>query len=146
MNKSLQVHYMNKYPGGICEANDAGLRAYDADGKLRVCLQKGGDGGLHDVSEEMGLPDRHDLSPIPKDSRVYKVIGGKIARSEEADEREKSSKQYHRDGRVPSCEELQAEGWKFSKAQEFMSAGEEQAAEGEEESAAPAKKSRSKKK
>jgi len=145
--KSLQVHYMNKYPGGYCEANDQGLRAYDADGKLRVCLQKGGDGGMHDVSEEMGLPDRHDLSPLPKDARVHKVVGGKIGKSEEAEDRAEAAKKYVVDGRVPSCEELEGPkkdtGWKFDKGHEMVSMPEgEESAEGD----APKKASRSKKK
>lgn len=106
--KSWQVHYANKYPGGYCEASDHSFKVYDGAGKLRVCLTFGGDGQWHDRSEEFGLSDRHDLSPIPKDSRVKKVVDGKIVDDEKAAERKELAKKFlSEDGsKVLSCKEL----------------------------------------
>lgn len=111
--KSLVAHYMNKYPGGHCEPSDAGFRAYDANGKLRVVLEKGGDGMMHDISEQYGLEDRHDLAPIPKDSRLFKVRDGKVAKDELHDERMELHKEFVQDGKVLSCAELKEQGYAF---------------------------------
>ena len=120
MNKSWIAHYMNIY-GGHCESDDNSFRAYDADGKLRVCVQKGGDGGWHDVSEQMGLADRHDLSPIPKDSRIYKVgKNGCIEKDELHEERAGMRDGFAKDGKVLSCEALKAEGLRFDEKQNVI--------------------------
>jgi len=115
--KSWKVHYMNKYPGGHCESSECCFKAYDKDGKLRVALEKGGDGGWHDRSEEYGLSCRHDLSPIPKDSRVHKVVDGKIGRDDLGDERESLREEFMKDGKVLSCEELSKKGFAFDDKQ-----------------------------
>jgi len=118
--KSWQVHYLNKYPGGHVECSDSSLKAYNSEGKLCVAIEKGGDGGYHDRSEEYGLEGRHDLAPIPKDARVHKVSGGKISRDEEADEREELAGEFLRDGRIASCDELKKEGYQFCDKQRVL--------------------------
>lgn len=97
--KSLVVHYRNKYPKGRVEASEAHLSVYDSKGELRVAMQKDGHGRLICVSEEMGALDRHDLSPIPKDARVYKLHNREgqqpaIGLSEEAEERKAKRDEY----------------------------------------------------
>lgn len=118
--KTWKVHYLNKYPGGSVESSDSSFKVYNGKGKLVVALEKGGDGMMHDKSEEYGLEDRHDLSPIPKDSRVHKVVNGKIGRDELADEREDLRAEFERDGKILSCEELQKEGFSFDEKQRVM--------------------------
>lgn len=115
--KSWHAHYMNKYLGGYCEESDTSFKVYNGEGKLVVALAKGGDGGWHDKSEEMGLSGKHDLSPIPKDARVHKIVDGKIGRDEEADEREELRNEFERDGVILSCEELKKEGYAFDEKQ-----------------------------
>lgn len=119
--KSLQVHYMNKYPGGSVEASDDKLDVYDVDGVRRLALRKNGGGALVDVSEEQGLPDRHDLSPLPKQARLFKVIGEKIVKDELYSERLQKFEKYCDGSRVMSCEELQKAGkMRFDKDQNEM--------------------------
>lgn len=115
--KSWKVHYLNKYPGGHCESSGSSFKVYDAKGKLQVALEKGGDGMMHDRSEEYGLEGRHDLSPLPKDARVHKVVEGKIGRDDLADEREKSREEFMHNGKVLSCEELAKKGFAFDEKQ-----------------------------
>jgi len=149
--KSWHVHYMNKYPGGYCEESGSSFKVYNGEGKLVVAMDKGGDGMWHDKSEEMGLSGRHDLSPIPKDSRVHKVVKGKIGRDDLADEREELRNEFERDGVIPSCEELEKEGFRFDEKQRVTKrpdaqAEAEEAEEAEGEEAAPKKKGSKKKK
>lgn len=101
---------MNKYPGGSVEMSDDKLDAYDHEGRLCVSLRKNGGGQWVDVSEENGLPHKHDLSPIPKQSRLYKVVGEKIVQDDQYADRAKKVEDYMQDGKVLSCEELQKSG------------------------------------
>lgn len=113
--KSWQVHYLNKYPGGHVQASESALDVYDRDGQHRVALRKDGGGSWVDMSEAEGCPDRHDLSPIPKESRVHKIQKGCVGKDEKADQRLKSRSEFDRDGKIPSCEELEKEGYAFEK-------------------------------
>ncbi len=110
------VHYMNKW-GGHVESSDSSFRVYDAKGKLVVALEKGGDGQWHDKSEAMGLIGRHDLAPIPKDARVRKMVGGKLAFDEHAEERMKLAGEFERGGCIASCDQLKADGFEFDEKQ-----------------------------
>lgn len=104
--KAYHVHYMNKYPGGRVESSDEKLNAYDANGRHCVALAKDGGGSWKDCSAELGLPHRHCLSPIPKESRLFKVRGGAIAKDEQFETRSKMASKFVQDYRVLSCEEL----------------------------------------
>lgn len=108
--KSLKIHYMNKYPGGKIESSEERLDVYDHEGRHCVSLRKNGGGAWDDVSEANGLPHRHDLSPIPKQSRLYKEIEGKISKDDQYNDRVKKVSEYMEDGRVLSCEQLQKSG------------------------------------
>ena len=103
------VHLKNQYPGGEIYGDDNGFDAYDAEGKHRVALRKNGQGQLLDVSEKLGLPDRFDLSPIPKESRAFKLYAdGRCAPSEEHATRAVVGKKLAdvNGGKVPSSEKL----------------------------------------
>lgn len=119
--KSWHVHYMNKYPGGHVESSDSSLRVYDADGKLKVSLVKNGAGQWVCNSEELGLEDKHDLAPIPKDARLYKLCKetGKIIKDDLHDERKAGLTKFSKGaGKVLSCAEYQAAGdFKFDEKQ-----------------------------
>ena len=73
MNLGLVVHYKNKFPKCQVKFDDSGLDVYSQDGKHLVCLKKNGAGQLVDFSEQMFCYERHDLSPIMTDGRVYKL-------------------------------------------------------------------------
>lgn len=103
---------MNKYPGGSVELSDDKLDVWDHEGRHCVSLRKNGGGNWDDVGEANGLPHRHDLSPIPKQSRLYKEINGKISKDDQYADRVKMVESYMDDGRVLSCEELQKSGKK----------------------------------
>lgn len=107
--KSMHVHYLNKYPGGSVECSDDRLDAYDSKGRHCVALRRDGAGGLQDRSSEFGLPHCHDMSPIPKESRLYKFKEGKIQPDEKFEERSKMVSDFVVDGRVLSCEQLRLE-------------------------------------
>lgn len=124
--KSLYVHYKNKYPGGRVVMSDGSLDVYSKSGEHVVALRKNGAGQVVCVSEELGLRDKHCLSPIPKDSRVFKAVSqehkpSKIGKDEKADEREQLAEEFlcpvHGD-KVLSCEELEKNhGFKFDEKQ-----------------------------
>ncbi|KYG65263.1 hypothetical protein AZI87_11960 [Bdellovibrio bacteriovorus] len=107
MLSSYVVHYKNKYPNGKVDASDDRLDVYCADGVHRVALRKGGDGVIRDKSNELGAIDKHDLSPIPKNTRVYKLhADGRIGLDEEASARIEASRELvQADNRILSIEE-----------------------------------------
>lgn len=119
--KSLEVHYKNKYPGGDVEMSDDRLDVYDSEGVRRLALRKNGGGAMVDVSEELGLPDRHDLSPLPKQARLFKVRDGKIVKDELYSQRLEELEKFCDGNRVMSCEEIQKQGkLRFDKDQNVM--------------------------
>ena len=90
MFKSYAVHYKNKYPDCKIESSDSSFSVFSKDGQHLIKLAKNGAGQLIDESEEYGCEEKHDLSPIPKESRVYKLYAnGMIGKSEEYLERKK---------------------------------------------------------
>ena len=106
--KPFVAHYMNKYPGGMVDSDaDTYLRAYDADGNLRVVLADGA-GSVQDRSRLCGAMDQHDLSPIPKDCRVYCDRTEGIELHSEAKARMEVARAVAaaHNGKVPSVEEL----------------------------------------
>lgn len=107
--KAWHVHYLNKYPGGqVCSGEDY-VDVYDADGNHRVAVRKNGAGQWSDESAAFGLPDCHDLSPIPKDARVHKLHkDGKIGLDEKHAERKAARQALVKDGKIPSMEEAAA--------------------------------------
>lgn len=117
---SYIAHYRNKYPGGQVQASEHSLDVYDAEGRHVVALRKDGAGQWMDKSEEFGCEHAHCLSPIPKDARVHKIVDGKLGLDEYAEERMEFSKAFAEDGRVPSCDELKKDGWRFDEKQRVV--------------------------
>ena len=110
--KSWIVHYKNKYPGALVEAGDDRLDVYLGDEHL-IAIRKDGAGMWTDVSAEYGCSEKHDLAPIPRDSRVHKVVDGKVGFDELHEER-KSKRAEFQDGRkVLSMSELKEKGYEF---------------------------------
>lgn len=147
--KSWKVHYLNKYPGGSVESSETSFKVYDGEGKLVIAMEKGGDGGWHDRSEENGLEGRHDLAPIPKDSRVHKVVDGNIGKDDLAEERESLREEFVRGNKIASCAELKKEGFDFCDKQRVTRRPDKKqiaASEAAAEEAAPAKKKKGSKK
>lgn len=139
--KSWVVHYKNKYPDAKVMASDNSLDVHLKDGTHAVSVVKNGAGQWVDQSAEMGCRDRHDLAPIPKDSRVHKIVEGKygvrrdssgkemdvlgpvIGFAEEAEERKVKREKFVKDGRVLSCDELKAHGFLFCEKQNLVKEG-----------------------
>ena len=105
--KQWHVHYMNKYPQGRVHSSDSSMDVFDSEGVHCVALRKDGGGNLVDRSEELGCQDRHDLSPIPKDARLYKVCPkqGHIMKDEKFEERKSKVKDFMIGSKVGSCVE-----------------------------------------
>ena len=107
MYLSAFAHLKNKYPGGEVHHGSDSIDAYAADGSHRVAIRKNGAGQWVDQSEAFGLQDRMCLAPIPKNARAHKLYAsGKIAPSEEHDERAAFAAKIAVDGKVPSLGEL----------------------------------------
>ena len=106
MSSSFHLHYKNKYPGGQVQSSSHGIDVYDADGNHAVALRADGAGSLVCQSEALGCSDRHDLAPIPKDARLYKMVDGKIAKDDKFEERSKKLKAFLRGSKIASCFEL----------------------------------------
>lgn len=110
---------MNKYPGARIHATDVALDVFLGDRHV-VAVRKDGAGGMVDVSAELGCRDAHCLAPIPKDARVHKIVEGKIAQDELADERRVKGRRFVKDGKVLSCEELKKHGFQFDEKQRVV--------------------------
>lgn len=92
--KSWVVHYKNKFPGCKVMSAEESLDVYSKDGEHLLAVRKQA-GNWADVSEEYGLPYRHDLAPIAKDARVHKLHkDGKIGLDDMAEERVEASKSW----------------------------------------------------
>lgn len=119
---SYIAHYKNKYPGGSVRASDHALDVYTASGEHAVALRKNGAGQWVDESAQYGCSDAHDLSPIPKDSRVHKIVGGKLGFDEHAEERKDKSKSFlcSKGEKVLSCSELSKQGFEFDEKQRLL--------------------------
>lgn len=114
--QSWIVHYKNKYPGCLVQASNSSFDVYRGDEHL-LCVQKDGAGQWADQSEALGLPERHDLAPIPKDARVHKVQAGKVGLDEDHESRKKLREKYVEGGKVLSMDELKKKkGLKFDDA------------------------------
>lgn len=112
--KHLAAHYMNKYPSAVVMFDENKLDVLSSDG-LKVALRVNGQGMIVDLGEECGASDKHDIGPIPKDARVYKLYAdGSLKMSEEAKERKASAKKLAVDGKILSIEEYKKMGYKFS--------------------------------
>lgn len=123
MNKSWHVHYLNKYPGGSVRSSGSGMDVYNAEGEHVVALRQNGAGQLLDESEALGLRDRHDLAPIPKEARVYKIKDGKIGKSEEFEDRMAARENHvcpERGDVVLSCEDWKKHGKSFDEKQKVI--------------------------
>lgn len=121
MMESYFVHYKNKYPGCRIFQSEEALDVYTAGGEHAVALRKNGAGQWVDISEKMGCRDRHDLAPIPKDARLFKMRDGKFSADEAHEERLEKHKAYvckQRGDVVLSCDELSKKhGKKFDEKQ-----------------------------
>ena len=109
---SWVVHYKNKYPGSRVVQSENALDVYDASGEHVVALRKNGAGQMVCESEKYGCVDRHDLAPIPKDSRVHKVQDGKVGFDEKAESRKESRKALMRGNKILSEKEYADEAEK----------------------------------
>ena len=110
--RHLFLHYKNKYPGGKIEMSEDRLDVYDADGEHAVAVRKSGAGGMVDMSKELGAKHSHDMSPLPKDARLWKNCpkSGAVIKDEKFAERSKLMVEFLEDGKILSCEELQGDG------------------------------------
>lgn len=121
----LFVHYKNKYPLARVEAREDSLDVYSQEGEHLVSVVKNGAGQWADRSEQLGCRDRHDLAPIPKDSRLYKLEGGNLVRDDKFQDRKSLVESFvcekHQD-RVLSCAELSKKGWDFDEKQRVVKA------------------------
>ena len=111
---SYLVHLKNKYPSARVFGSETSIDVYSLEGEHLIALRKNGAGQWQDEGEKLGASDKFCLAPIPKDARVFKLYGeGHGAKSEEHLERSKLCQQFVRNGKVPSCKELEAEGYQF---------------------------------
>lgn len=119
---SYLLHYKNKYPQGQVRSSESSLDVYDKDGNHAVALRKDGNGHLGDQSEVLGCSDRHDLAPIPKDARIFKLIDGKISQDEKAEERMKLKDMFldKSGAKILSCFELSKAGFEFDEKQRMI--------------------------
>jgi hypothetical protein len=110
-------HAANRFGLENVECDDKSLRAY-VDGKLAMLVEINGAGQVVDRSEEFGLSHKFCKSPIPKESRLYKQVGGKLVKDEKHDDRAKSRAEFcDSSGVVLSCEKLAEAGFKFDDKQ-----------------------------
>lgn len=118
MSKSLLVHYKNKYPGHVVLLKEDSLDVYSVLGEHKVAMRKDGSGNLICQSKEQGAAECHDLSPLPKNARAWRLaVDGSIEKVKEFEERKKVGEALAKEfgGKVPSLEELEAKGYEFEK-------------------------------
>ena len=112
--RSLVAHYMNKYPRGQVISTDTSLDVF-VDGAHKVAMRKNGAGQFVCQSESLGCDDRHDLAPIPQNTRAMKCYVDGIREAEEYAERAPiglalADLEIGGKGKVPSNAELRELG------------------------------------
>lgn len=120
---SILVHLKNCFPTAVIIATQLAIDVM-VEGVHYLGLRVA-DGVFIDKSEELGLPGRFSLAPIPKEARVHKLKkDGTIGLDEDHKSRMKARAAFmDQDGiRVLSCAELEAKGFRFEKSK--TSAGE----------------------
>lgn len=91
--KAYVVHLKNKYPDCIVRSTDSSLDVHAQDGTHVIALRTNAHGQMIDMHEEYGTEEKFDLSPIPKESRAFKLYAnGMIGKSEEHEDRKAWSK------------------------------------------------------
>lgn len=105
--KPLIVHYQNKYPLGVVVHSPNSLLVIEGN-RRKVYLERTHGGDWVDRSEEYGCDDRHDLSPLPRDTRAWKLAKeGKIEFDASGMGRLRIAKALHgKFGKVPNNVEL----------------------------------------
>lgn len=116
--KSYLIHLKNKYPGAHINYSENGIDVFTDEGHA-ISMVKNGAGQFVCRSEEMGCYDKFDLAPIPKESRVFKEVDGKIALDEKSAERIKARSEFMCDKgiKVLSCHDLKQKGYEFDDKQ-----------------------------
>lgn len=106
--KSLLVHLKNKYPHCYVGATGSCIEVIDENDDLIVSLAKDAHGSYVDRQHEVGARDAFCLSPIPKETRAFKLDSKGIVKKDELyDERRPLALAFAREfGKVPSCSEL----------------------------------------
>lgn len=125
--KSVLCHIMSLYFATqyIVRPSGQDIDVHDSTtGELILALRDG-----RDLSEELGARDRFSLSPIPKLTRLYKEVGGKIVKDDKFEERKEARKQFlNKFGVVRSIEDLKNSGFSFDDKGELLKAPEVQTA------------------
>lgn len=112
MNKGIVVHYKNKYPNGRVDMTENSIDVYCYQGVHRVALRKGGDGLIRDMGAELGAMDKHDMDPIPKNTRMFKLrADGNIGLDEQAAERKVVADKLEKDFKILSIAEYRKAGF-----------------------------------
>lgn len=107
--KSLLVHLKNKYPECLVQASGSSISVIGEGNELLCELRKGAHGAYEDVQHEVGARDAFDLSPIPKESRLWKLDKeGNVRRDELHDERKEKVKEILKGDKVPSIKEIES--------------------------------------
>lgn len=119
MNLSVVLHLKNKYPTGKIFSSESGIDVY-VDQAHKVAIRKNGAGQWVDQSEVLGAEDKFCLAPIPKDSRLFKMIDGKVSKVEEYDERVVLKDEFVEGSKVLSCKELEGKGYEFCPKQKVV--------------------------
>lgn len=123
--KSWAIHYKNKYPGAHVQVTEGAIDVYSGDGEHLIAIRKNGFGQWSDESEAFGCPERHDLSPIPRDARIYKEKDGKIVFDELHEKRREKRQKFLDDGKILSIAELSKLGHRFDDKGDHVSGPEE---------------------
>lgn len=107
MLKSLVVHYKNKYPTARVESGENHISVISKEGELLVSVKRGGGGVIIDSQKNDGAKYAHDMSPIPRNTRVWKLTTAhEVEKDEEAAERLPTAKMFEEElGFVPSIEQ-----------------------------------------
>ena len=116
---SVVLHLKNKYPDAKIFSSEQSIDVFVGDSH-KVALRKSGAGQWLDQSEVLGAEDKFCLAPIPKDSRLYKLIDGKVSKVEEYEERKVLKDDFIFDGKVLSCKELESKGFEFCDKQKTI--------------------------
>lgn len=110
MDKSKLVHLKNKYPNCYVGVTGSCIEVIDANNNVIVSLAKNAHGEYADRKDEVGALHAFDLSPIPREARLFKLHkDGKVGKDESYEERKAKSQKLCDDfGYVPSIVQLKA--------------------------------------
>ena len=111
---SILVHLYNVFFMHVVQVVGDSIQVLErTSGKLLIFVGKNAHGQYVDMGEMYGAKMRLDMSPIPRDARVFKLGNAGVIKDDQSEDRKKMREAFVKDGFVQSIAALKKQEWDF---------------------------------